>query len=240
VFFTFREAIIYGGKSIIKVNEVKEHLLNKDKIDKQLNVSFITMIPSKCTLLRSNNESSMSNQKRNNLVCNWCHKKGHIRVDRWAHKKKQQDANTIELSKGDEDKCDVLSVTDSLVDNKDRWIIDFGCSQHMSSDKKMFSYTSIQGRVVFIKNSATSKVIGKGTIQFRSHDGCITTLQGVRHVPESSYNLISLGALNGEGFDFSSKDDLMEVSKDAQLKFQAERVSSVYMLRNAEITVDGL
>ena len=32
----FREAIIYGGKSTIKVNEVKEHLLNKDKIDTQL------------------------------------------------------------------------------------------------------------------------------------------------------------------------------------------------------------
>jgi len=30
---SFREAIIYGGKSTIKVNEVKEHLLNKDKID---------------------------------------------------------------------------------------------------------------------------------------------------------------------------------------------------------------
>jgi len=31
-----RKAIIYGGKSTIKVNEVKEHLLNKDKIDTQL------------------------------------------------------------------------------------------------------------------------------------------------------------------------------------------------------------
>jgi len=32
----FREAIIYGGKSTIKVNEVKEYLLRKDKIDTQL------------------------------------------------------------------------------------------------------------------------------------------------------------------------------------------------------------
>jgi len=30
---SFREAIIYGGKSTIKINEDKEHLLNKDKID---------------------------------------------------------------------------------------------------------------------------------------------------------------------------------------------------------------
>jgi len=30
---SFREAIIYGGKSTIKANKVKKHLFNKDKID---------------------------------------------------------------------------------------------------------------------------------------------------------------------------------------------------------------
>jgi len=73
-------------------------------------------------------------------------------------------------------------------------------------------------------------VIGEGTIKFRSHDGCITTLQGVRHVPKLRYNLISLGALHKEGFCFSSKGDLMKVSKEAYVMFQAERVSNVYML----------
>jgi len=29
---SFREAIFYGGKSKIKISEVKEHLLNKDKL----------------------------------------------------------------------------------------------------------------------------------------------------------------------------------------------------------------
>ena len=41
MFFTFfieklLGTIIYEDKSTIKVNEVKEHLLNKDKIDNQL------------------------------------------------------------------------------------------------------------------------------------------------------------------------------------------------------------
>ena len=81
-----------------------------------------------------------------------------------------------------------------------------------------------------MKNSATSKVIGEGTIQFRSHDGCITTLQGVRHVPESRYNLISLEALHREEFSFSYEGDLIEVSKEGHVKFQVERVGNVYML----------
>ena len=57
---------------------------------------------------------------------------------------------------------------------------------------------------------------------------------------ESRYNLISLGTLHGEGFNFSSESDLMEVSKEAHVKFQAERVCDVYMLRNSELIFGGL
>ena len=89
-------------------------------------------------------------------------------------------------------------------------------------------------------NSATNKVIDEGTIQFRSHDRCITTLQGVRHVPKSKNNPIFLGALQEEGFNFNSEGDLMKVFKDTHVKFQAESVSNVYILRNSEVTVSGL
>ena len=67
-----------------------------------------------------------------------------------------------------------------------------------------------------MRNSVVSKVIGEGTIQFHFHDGCITTLQSLRHVPESKYNLIFLRALYGEGFNSSSKSVFMKVLKDAQ------------------------
>ena len=89
-------------------------------------------------------------------------------------------------------------------------------------------------------NSTTNKVTGEEIIQFRSHDRCITTLQGVNHIPDSRHNLISLGALQGEGFNFSFEGDLMEFLKEAPVKFQAERVGNVYMLRNSKVTVGGL
>jgi len=156
-------------------------------------------------------------------------------------KKKQPDANVIKLVGGDDEQCDVLSVTYKSIGYKDRWVIDSKCSQRISSNRKIFSsYISVQGGEVFMRNSATSKVIGEGTIQFRSHDGCITTLQGVCHIPESRYNLISFGALHREGFCFSSKGDLMEVFKETHVTLQVEHVGNVYMLRNSEVTVGGL
>ena len=49
---SFRKAIIYGGKSTIKVNEVKEHLLNKKKINNQLTGKSHLMFPGKFTFQR--------------------------------------------------------------------------------------------------------------------------------------------------------------------------------------------
>ena len=98
----------------------------------------------------------MGNSKRKNLTNNYCHKKGHIRSECWFQKKKQAYANITELVKGDEEQCDALFVTDRPVGNKDRWVIDFGRSQYISSNRKMFSsYTSVQGGEVFMRNFAT-------------------------------------------------------------------------------------
>jgi len=102
---SFRKVIIYEGKSTIKVKEVKKHLLNKDKIDTQLtgeshhDDSRQVHYSGK----KSNNESSTGNSKYKNLMCNYCHKKGHIRSEYWLRKKKQPDANVTELIEGDEE-----------------------------------------------------------------------------------------------------------------------------------------
>jgi len=69
---SFREAIIYGSKSTVKVNEVKEHLLYKDKIDNQLmdeshRDDFGQVHFSK---EKSNNESFTDNSRYKYLVCN--------------------------------------------------------------------------------------------------------------------------------------------------------------------------
>jgi len=88
---------------------------------------------------KCNNRSSTGNSKHKNLTCNYCHKKGHIRSECWFRKKKQSDANVTKLVEGDEEQFDILFVTGRPVGNKDRWVIDSRCSQHISSNRKMFS-----------------------------------------------------------------------------------------------------
>ena len=79
---SFREVIIYGGKSTIKVNEVKEHLLNKEKIDNQLMGESQHDDSGQVHFLKekSNNGSYTGNPKHKNLMCNWYHKKGTLEL----------------------------------------------------------------------------------------------------------------------------------------------------------------
>ena len=42
-----------------------------------------------------------------------------------ASKEETTNANITELVEGDKEQCDVLSVTDRPVGNKDRWVINF-------------------------------------------------------------------------------------------------------------------
>ena len=69
---------------------------------------------------------------------------------------------------------------------------------------------------------------------------CIPTLQGVHLFPNQGTISSILEPLQGKGFSFSSEGDLMEVSKEAHVIFQAERVNIVCMLWNSEVTVGGL
>jgi len=102
------------------------------------------------------------------------------------------------------------------------------------------SHTLVQKGEVFIGNSVTSKVIAEGTIQFRSHDGCITSRQGVRYVPDQDTISSFLETYIEKGFVSIRKVILWKFSKETNVMFQADRVSNVYMLRNSEVTVGGL
>ena len=64
--------------------------------------------------------SSIGNQKHRNLICNWCHKKGHIKSNCWSWKKKMNSNNhDSSANLATRDEVDVLSVTNKLVSNNE-------------------------------------------------------------------------------------------------------------------------
>ncbi|KAG8487854.1 hypothetical protein CXB51_018699 [Gossypium anomalum] len=74
----------------------------------------------------------------------------------------------------------VASINDSKV-IKD-WILDSGCTFHMSPNRDWFTtYETVSEGVVLMENNASCKIANVGTIKVKMFDGVVRTLSDVRH-----------------------------------------------------------
>ena len=80
--------------------------------------------------------------------------------------------------------------------------MDTGATRHLCSDKKMFSSYEVinDGEQLFMANSSTSKVEGKGKVILKMTSRKELTLNDVLHVPEIRKNLVSGSLLSKKGF----------------------------------------
>nr|KYP61706.1 Retrovirus-related Pol polyprotein from transposon TNT 1-94 [Cajanus cajan] len=118
-------------------------------------------------------KSSRSKSKGKNKRCFICDKEGHFKKDC-----------------PNRESAEVLAVTDQ--DTHKEWILDSGCSFHMTPNKDWFeTYNQVDGGTVLLGNNKACKVIGIGSVRLRMFDGMDRVLQDIRHVPELSVGLES-------------------------------------------------
>ncbi|KAG8478903.1 hypothetical protein CXB51_028748 [Gossypium anomalum] len=88
----------------------------------------------------------------------------------------------------------VASVNDFKV--SEEWILDSGCTFHMSPNRDWFTtYETVSEGVVLMGNNASCKIVGVGTIKVKMFDGVVRTLSDVRYTAESGVLKISKGSL---------------------------------------------
>ena len=89
-----------------------------------------------------------------------------------------------------------------LVINLKDWIVDSRATRHICGNRSAFtSYTMMKEgeEQVFIGDSKSSPVIGKGKVLLRITFGKVLTLSDVLHVPEICWNIVSMSLLRKEG-----------------------------------------
>ena len=80
-------------------------------------------------------------------------------------------------------------------------------------------------------NDASCKVIGMGNIRIKMFDGVVRTLCDVRHVLDLRKNLISLGALDSNGFCYKFESGVMKVSKGIMTVMKGQKTAeNIYRL----------
>ena len=114
---------------------------------------------------------------------------------------------------------------------KGKWILDSGCTFHMSPEKSYFSdYHEYDGGRVLMGNNAVCKVIGMGNIHLKLHDGTVRVIKQVRHVPDLKRNLISLGMLDQIGCSIKLECGELKILNGSTLIMKGKRKNEVYVL----------
>ena len=89
--------------------------------------------------------------------------------------------------------------------------MDYACSYHMTPNKDWLNtYRLVNSDFALIGDDASCRVVGIGNIKVKMFDGVIRTLCDVRHVPDLMKNLISLGTLDSNSFNYKSTNGVSE------------------------------
>ncbi|GLJ45784.1 hypothetical protein SUGI_0963520 [Cryptomeria japonica] len=101
------------------------------------------------------------------------------------------------------------------IEEKDEWVIDSGCSHHMTIDKGKFpSLQEFDGGLVRFGDDKACMIKGKGTI---SLDGKNNT-DNVYYVEGLKHNLLSVGQLVDKGFQLQFKDGKCKIINRSRLE----------------------
>ena len=81
------------------------------------------------------------------------------------------------------------------------WLVDSGCSNHMTGVKEFFSdLDETQKVVVRLVDNKVVQVEGKGTVIIKTAEGQMKTLKEVQYAPSLAHNLLSVGQLILSGY----------------------------------------
>lgn len=164
--------------------------------------------------------------KHNFKPCKHCGKKGHshnkcwfrpdakcTKCDQYGHearvcKTKDYDhEEEAQFTYGHEGHDVLVATCYSSNVSSENWLIDSGCTNHMTYDKKIFKdLRNTNITKVKIGNGEHLTVKGIGTVVLKSSSS-LKTISNVLYVPEINQNLLSVGQLVERGFKVNFEDN---------------------------------
>ena len=118
------------------------------------------------------------------------------------------------------------------------WIIDSGCSAHITFDRSLFtSYTPETLRTVEMGDKATASVAGRGDVMIQVLvNGKVShcKLMNVLHVPNFEYSLVSVSKIDSRGLCTSFQNGVCTITKGSSLIATGSLKDSLYILNTVD------
>ncbi|KAK9726253.1 hypothetical protein RND81_05G202200 [Saponaria officinalis] len=161
------------------------------------------------------------------LVCYVCGKSGHKAYQ--CTQKKTAEVNVVET----DDIIAAVIVEANLVGNVAEWILDTGASRHFCADKGLFAEFEevADGECVYVGNSSSAMITGKGKIFLKLTSGKTLALNNVLYVPSLRRNLVSGALLNKAGMKLVFEADKVVMSRNGEFVGKGYLSETVLSLR---------
>ncbi|XP_074297950.1 uncharacterized protein LOC141628752 [Silene latifolia] len=141
-----------------------------------------------CGICKKTNHMEKNCWNKGKILCDICKKFGHKPEDCWH---KDQQAKAIVCENGTFEDHLFIACQASLGSNNDVWLIDSGCTNHMTNNRSMFiDIDTSMNSPVRMGDGSTIEAKGKGTIVVQTKKG--TRFQNVLFVPSLGSNLLSV------------------------------------------------
>ncbi|KAG8364897.1 hypothetical protein BUALT_Bualt18G0046300 [Buddleja alternifolia] len=194
------------------------------------------------------------NKKKFEGKCYNCKEKGHMAKDCWS-KEDNVESNAATSKSEDEWDADALFVAEEelaltattyeQIDYEKDWIVDSGCSNHMTGDKeKLQNLSEYKGsRVVVTTNNSKLPIAHIGnTVVSPQYSANEVSLQNVYHVPGMKKNLLSVAQFTSSShFVIFGPQDVkiyrnFEITGDPVM--EGRKLESVYVMSAGTAYVD--
>ncbi|KAL0317130.1 UNVERIFIED_CONTAM: hypothetical protein Sangu_2127300, partial [Sesamum angustifolium] len=177
--------------------------------------------------------------QKTKVTCYCCGKLGHKAYQCFQRKDQQkpnykppsQPRPQINLTEQEEVIAAVV-VEANLMENKIDWILDTGASKHFCSNKELFQdfEEARDGECVFMGNSTTAGVLGKGKIFLKLTSGKTLALIDVLYVPSLRRNLIFGSLLNKAGLKIVLEANKVIITKNGDFVGKGYMLDGLFVL----------
>lgn len=110
------------------------------------------------------------------------------------------------------------------------YIIDSGCSRHMTNDKILFTKLEEECGEVSFGDNSKGKIVGKGIIKINPKIENMSLVKGLK------FNLIGVSQLCNKRLDVNFRKREYNIMKDDKVVLKAKRVENVYIMETNKLS----